>query len=294
MRHEDTDAGPEGLLVLAELAELVRRYRRTFLALGGLGLLAGLLLVTRQAPTYRAEATLLLESEHGAGVLGDLAALTSAPQAISEMEVLRSRTVAEAVVDGEASGTPALTTLVESARLAPLSGLLGLGGADEWEELGRKPRLGARVAGDPDRVDPPVLVARFTAPGRVELSERGPLPGLPLGGGAAREYAFVPGEVLEHAGMSVALWPDGDLVGETFYLHALRFEEAVERLMESTRVSETQRGSGVIRVVHDDADPERAAATANALCAIYLERNQSRQEKRASQTVEFIQAQLEE
>ncbi len=293
MRHDETDNETEGLLVLTELVELVRRFRRTFVALGAIGLFTGLLLVSRQEPTYRAEATLLLESDHGSGVLGDLAALTSAPQAISEMEILRSRTVAEVVVDGEESRTPALTTRVESARLAPLSGLFGGGGDERWEEFGEKPQLRARVVGDPRRALQPVLVARFTGDGVVELAKHGALAGLGLGGDA-REFAFTPGEPLEYDGLTVHLWPGQGAAGETFYLHSLRFEEAVERVLDATRISETQRGSGVIRVVHEDSDPERAAATANALCAIYLERNQSRQEKRASQTVEFIQEQLDD
>lgn len=294
MTDEEHEAKDEGLLVLTELVELFRRYRKTFFALGGLGLLAGLLLVSRQPPTYRAEATLLLESDHGSGVLGDLAALTSAPKAISEMEILRSRTVAEVVVDGEEPGTPDLTTLVESARLAPLAGLFGMGGDDDWKEFGEKPQLQARVIGDPSLAKQPVLVARFIEPGVVELSKQSALSGFGLGGSSAREYEFAPGEPLEYAGLTVTLWPEPELVGETFYLHSLRFEEAVERMLDATRISETQRNSGVIRVIHEDSDPERAAATANALCAVYLARNQSRQEKRASQTVEFIQEQLEE
>ena len=46
-------------------------------------------------PVYRARAKLLLESSRSSqGILGELAQLTSAPQAASEMELLRARTTA--------------------------------------------------------------------------------------------------------------------------------------------------------------------------------------------------------
>jgi succinoglycan biosynthesis transport protein ExoP len=294
MKNEEHGAAGEGLLVLTELWELLRRYRASFVALGSLGLLAGLLLVARREPVYRAEVTMMLESDRSAGVLGDLAALTTAPQAVSEMEVLRSRTVAEAVVEGVGPRALPLTTRVESARLAPLAGLFGDADATAWEEFGEKPRLEAAVTGIAGEARQPVLIARFLGRDEVELSRRGALSAFGLGGAEARRYAFTPGEPLEYEGRTVRLWPEGDLSGEAFHLHVQTREEAVERLMLATRVAETQRNSGVLRLSLEDSDPERAAAAANALCEVYLERNRERQAKRASHTVEFIEEQLRE
>lgn len=286
--HEGAD---ERLLLLPELWELLLRYRGSFLLCGLLGLLAGLLLVARREPVYRAEVTMMLESDRTAGVLGDLAALTTAPQAVSEMEILRSRTVAEQVVGALGPQALPLTTRVEAARLAPLAGLLGGPDATSWEELGVKPRLEAAVEPLAGEVRPPVLVARFTGPSEVELSRQGLLG---QAGSEVELHAFRPGEAFEYEGRSVRLWPEGDLSGEVFHLHLASHEEAVERLMLATRVAETQRNSGVIRLSLEDSDPERAAAAANALCEVYLERNQERQARRASHTVDFIEQQLEE
>lgn len=285
----------DGLLVLAELGEICRRNAKTFALLGGLGLVAGLVLLSRMAPVYRVEATMLLDTERSAGVLGELAALTSAPQAVSEMEILRSRSLAEEVVNGsdgrEAAG---LTTLVDSTRLAPLQALVGAEGASEWRELGQKPRLGAEVTGDPRRMHQPVLCVEFLSASRVRVARRGPLFGFGIGDRDGAEFDFRPGELLEYEGLGLRLFPAGDLSGERFHLRSLKPEEAVAHVTEHTRVSETERNSGVIRVTFEDSDPERAAATANVLCALYLERNEKRNERRASQTVSFIEDQLRE
>ena len=147
--REETENGRDALLVLAEAAELVRRNVRTFVVCGLLGLVCGTLLLSRRDPLYRVEATMRLENESSSGVLGDLVELTATPKAVSEMEVLRSRSVAEKAARGESSNSGQLTTTVDSARLLPLSRFVGLGGDSEWEQRGEKPRLRATVDPDP-------------------------------------------------------------------------------------------------------------------------------------------------
>ena len=294
MRDGSMNEKSDGLLVLAELGETCRRNLRTFVVLGLLGLLCGLLLLSRKSPVYRVEATMLLDTNRSAGVLGELAALTSAPQAVSEMEILRSRGLARAVVDGQGGSQGVLTTLVDSGGLSPLNSLVGSDTVTEWRELGERPRLAAQVVPDPRRLRQPVLTLEFLGPRRVRIGQRHSLFGFGVGGVDAIEVDFQLGHPVEYDGLSLRLVPDGDLSGETFHLHSLRPEEAVEMLEEGLRVSETERNSGVIRVTYEDSDPERASATVNALCGLYLERNEARNAKRASQTVEFIEKQLEE
>ncbi|MEM9378721.1 MAG: Wzz/FepE/Etk N-terminal domain-containing protein, partial [Planctomycetota bacterium] len=89
--HEEEGGG----IALLEILEIVRRrwILHGVCAVAGAALAIGW--VSTKEPVYRAQATLLLDQEGAtSGILSDLAALTQAPVAISEMEVLRSRTVA--------------------------------------------------------------------------------------------------------------------------------------------------------------------------------------------------------
>src|SRR5688572_29307296 len=107
----EVDALRPGGIVLADAVELARR-RWLVLTMGAaVGLVVALSLLSRKDGTYRAEATLRLEQQSSSGsILSDLAALTQAPLAISEMEILRSRSIAEAVVARPAGGVAALAT----------------------------------------------------------------------------------------------------------------------------------------------------------------------------------------
>lgn len=295
------DGGGREGISLAELRDLVGRHLRLLV----LGCVAGALLavgvVGLRAPVYRTTATLLLDQNRSAGgLLGDLAAITAAPVATSEMEILSSRTVAEAVVarpeaaagDEDARETAlGLTTLVEDPGLSPLAAwrrrLLG-GGAKGHASLE------AAVEPTAPRDEELELLVEFLASDRVRVSERTPLSRVGAGGADALELPYRPGAALEYGDLRLRLAADGPVAGRTFVVRWLPFEDAVERVMESTGVSETQRNSGVIELVYEDSDPERAAATANALCRNYLRRNLRRSEKRASQTVDFIRDQLAE
>jgi len=290
--EEEIGGERDALLILGEAVELGRRHAKTFVACGLLGALAGLAWVSRKEPTYRSVATLRLESDQSTGVLGDLMALTRSPKAVSEMEVLRSRTLAEEVARGIPGETRGLTTQVDSARLMPLASLLGLTG--ERRDVEEAPELAATYSPPLGFDAPPVLCVDFLAERRVRVSPRGPLFGLGVAGDDGPELEFQPGVPFEVAGAWLTLEPRGDLTGERFFLRSHGLADAVERLSEHTRVTETERNSNVIRVIHEDSDPRRAARTTNALCRLYLERNRARNEQRASQTVGFIQEQLEE
>lgn len=298
MFHDDSTTQDDGAVTLGELFELVRRHAR-LLAVGAVvGLTAGLALLSVKDPAYRVNATLLLDTNQSQGVLGELAALTSAPQAVSEMEILRARTTAAAVVDGWSAGEEqrgwALTTLVEHDRYRPLTHLAHEFIEDDWDLLAKKPRLRAVFEPDPLRIRQPELIVEFRESGVVRISKARLLEKAGFGGEDLFELDYVPGERISYDGLGLWLYPEGDLTGESFRIRSLSREDAIERVMEGTRINETERNSGVIEIAYDDSDPYRAAETANALCGVYLDRNQARSEKRASYTVDFIKKQLEE
>lgn len=297
----------EGVLLAARLGQLLVRRTRLLATGAVVGGACAALWLAFQAPTYRAEATLLLsDDEAGGGILGDLAALTRAPESTSEMEVLRSRTIAEAVVappePGSAISVPrdaeglrlGLTTLVEDESLRPLNRVFGTVFGAPPSPAGTTPRLFARAEPDFALAAKSCVRVDFVDRDRVRLSGERIAARFGLGGSEPVEETFTAGVPLEYGGMRIRLYPDGDLTGRSYVLECLPRHDAIEHVMQNTRVVETDRNSGVLRLTFEDSDPHRAAEIANALAKNYLARNQAQGEKRASQTVDFIAEQLDE
>ena len=108
--------------------------------------------------------------------------------------------------------------------------------------------------------------------------------------------AWEPGRPIEWNGLTldVQTIEDRDPTGSTYVLHRRSVENAARALMGSTRVMETQRNSGVLQLTVSDSDPRRAAAKANALCLNYFDLKVERSRRKASQSIPFIESQLEE
>lgn len=296
-RDEDRDG-----VSWVEVRDVLARHARLVACGCVVGGLLGLALVATKEPVYRADATLLLDGDQGsAGVLGELAALTSAPAAASELQVLTSRSVAEDVVARDGAADPArddherhldLSQWADDRADRPIPAFLGTftGGAPSFERAGADVSIDAGDAAH-ERFG---LRVRFLSADRVAISTDRAIAALGLGGADEREYDYAPGAPIEYAGMTLRVDARGDVAGRTFLVRHLPREEAVERVMENTRARETERNSGVIRLTYTDTDPVRAARTANAICRNYLDRNEARSERRARRTVGFIEDQLTE
>jgi capsular exopolysaccharide synthesis family protein len=275
--------------------ELALRYW-PLMAIGGLlGLGLGVLWVANEEPVYRSRATLVLDSAPDNNLLSDLVALTSAPRAVSEIEILRSRSIAEAVV-AEPDREPGaaieeeelhlgLRILVDDEGLRPLSARFGGTSAIE-----QGPRLTVLPSPNSTAGGAREVRLEFLAPDRVKLSGVNAL-GFSTD---AVESDFEPGGEVSYEGLSMRLFPHGDVVGASFLVRHLSHKQAVDRVNSRTRVGETDRNSGVITISFDDTDPHRSAATTNALCRNYLRWTLRHSEKRASQTVDFVEEQLED
>jgi len=286
-QENQQDTQPAGLSI-ESLWGIFARNPRTFALLAATGLVAGLGLVALREPSYRARATLILEDSSGSsGLLSDLVLLGKAPQASSQIEILRARSTAEQVVDAPADGDDAslrlgLTTLVEDPLLRPLVGDLC-----NHEPQGSLPaRLQARISCDDPLRAPTDFALEFLASKRVRVSASGDSVD------CVSVEADLEGDRVRIGGCELVLQSEGDLTGRSYRVQRLQREEAIERVMERTRVRETERNSGVIELTVDDSDPRRAAEIANALCRTYLQRSEARGARKATSTLGFIRDSL--
>ena len=210
------------------------------------------------------------------------------PDAADFQEVVAAPAAGRPAVHEGTVDTLGLTTIVDDPLLRPLMRLRdrlegggpGVRGADALVATGTLPD------GEPGPLE---LEVRFTAADQVEIAALGP-----LGAGEALLRSFEPGTPIEAHGATLRLEPAVDPVGRTWRVTLLSEADALERVMDATNVQETDRNSGVLRITYDDTDPERAARTVNALCRRYLARNLAAAQRRASETVGYIERSLEE
>lgn len=287
-------------LRLEELVGLLRRRTWTVVLVAAASFLGVFAWVGASTPVYRASATVLIDGDGGEqSLLGELSVLGRAPAAASEIAILASRSIAEQVVRApESDGVPmpgvagyerhlGLATTVDDEALLPLATLARrlFGGSSGGGRLFAA--VAERAAGAPEEVR-----VAFPEPGVVRLSVPGPLSLLGLDGGA-ETLPWEPGAALAYRGLVLRLAAEGDVLGRAFRVRHVTEDIAVRRLQEGTRVIETERDSGVVLVTVSDSDPERAARVADALCLNYFDLDVARGTRRASQTVEFIDGQLE-
>jgi len=293
---DDNARTMERSLSVEGLYELFGRNTRVFGWTIGVFVLGAVLVLASRAPTYRARATLVLEdTSKGAGILGELAMLGKAPQASSQIEILRARSIAEATVARPDSDADALegrrlglTTLVDDPLLKPIDELLY-----SDAPKGKLPaRLRAFVECDDEFEALRVLEVEFVDATHVVLRAGGTRASVGLSSYSSVEADLSAGPI-GFGPLRVSLTPEGDLTGRSFRITRMTREDAVQRLMTATRVRETERNSGVIELTVDDSDPRRAAEIANALCLNYLDRGEDKGQDRASRTIAFIDEQLE-
>ncbi|MBK7874828.1 MAG: polysaccharide biosynthesis tyrosine autokinase [Planctomycetes bacterium] len=310
-RTSRRSSGESDALDLADLVAMLERNR--FVALGtALVVVAGCLAwSSTRAPVYRTQATLKLEQDGASkGVLGDLAALTSAPAAEGEMAILRSRAMVEATL-AEPSTWPEHASAFAPTRPDDfrMDGARELGLTTRVECEDRKPfrdlgrvfglraapaaRLFARFGADSPTAPPLVRVhfpedaggkrVRLSLPGSAGMTDRD-----------AQEFDYVPRAAINYQGARIELEAVGDYAGTSHLVERRSLDAAVDEYLGKLQVEETSRNSGVIRLTVSDSDPDRAAEFANALCHNYLLRSIRLGRSRATRTIEFVDEQLTE
>lgn len=252
---------------IAEVAHSVRAEWRAvaaFLALGVLGAVAVILFAPRR---FDGEATLLARSQSGSAasilgrvaggagdLLGGIGGLGSASSVETEVQILKSRALAERVVD--------------SLRLQ-------------------------FIVAEPARIAPAALVAHASLKGSFTPStfqfRRRPDGSYEASGGpSGKPHVLVPGVPGELEIGSITLARE---LPSTFTLQVLDTEDAIKRL--DRKLTVTKAGGEVIRIKYRGNDSVTAAGVPNALVAFYLERRRTTDRGVNARRVEFVTRQMD-
>ncbi|MFT5151697.1 MAG: hypothetical protein ACI841_001684, partial [Planctomycetota bacterium] len=282
--------------------------------------------VSTRTPSYRARATLLLEKDEAVGgVLSELASLTADPAAAAEIALLTSRSLAavtaarpdrwnpkneifsvtEADFDpfavtndmSQAQGDPSamerlgLNIQVHRHDLRPSAGIhrrLTGGELDQHRLYAQMDPIGAIEDPRPGSL----AISFFEENGKTRV-EVGLESRLLSGVSDGVSYDYAPDMTIDHEGWRLRLHAAGEFVGQSYGVSYDMRENAVRDLMNNVQAVESGRKTNVVYVYVNDADPSRAAETANALCKNYIRRNVGIGRQKATQTVRFIDSQLQ-
>lgn len=246
----------QAALSLQGLTAAARRQATWLAGTAALVLALTVVLTVRQRAVYEARTTLRIEDQRAANNPGDLLAALRAPSTIeTETEVLRSRTVAEDVVD-----SLALNVQIVEPRGTRRRGLF------------RMLRTGS------DAVPGTYLVRGDAAGFRVTAPD-------------GREARGTYGTTVAVAGL--ALDPVAPPLGPArIELQVGSPEAAAAGLRDALRVTRLQPNGAVIAVSYQSTDPVLASDVANAVARSYIAHRNAFQKQQAHAAVQFLQGQV--
>ena len=253
---------PDDEVDLREVWAILRR--NWWIVAGGtaLGLLTAFAYVKLATPIYRSSTTLQFQEKGSTvPVLDALRDLQGGTEVGTEMEVLRSRSLAEAVIDS----------------LGLQVGVAGPRGVRRGDVI-------ASVQADADAPEVGIRLVRG-ADGRFTAELRDGEYDGELG-------AALPGEPLRLPGATVVLAP-GAAELERVDLEVLPRPLAAERFGEALGVSRPNRDANVVKVRFDAPDPELARDVANVLAHQYLVRRNAVRKVSDRSTVDFLRSQVD-
>lgn len=236
---------------------LIRR-RKTALA-AFLVVVSGVTLFTLlMKPVYEATATLHVRDDkvQGKGVLDDLGLSRQNPVE-TEIEILKSRTIAEEVV-----------------RRLHL----------DWQTDKVPKGVGFKIMDFASTLEEPAFIVELTGGS-----------GYLLRNSAKQELARCQSdELCRGEGVSLLLAGLSGSAGDKFNLTLTPFNATVRNLRETVKAAEVGKGTDVIKLSYQENDPELAQQVVNGLAQAYLERSIHIKTEEARKSVEFIEKQLGE
>jgi len=278
---------PEEGLSLQEIFQSLWRKRITIVVTTLFVTLAALAFTLSQAPTYEAEARILLEeASPSGGILGELSMLSGAPPAAAELEVIQSRELANRLVAQASQDTMGLGLTLQVSDLGR-HGTLPLFLSHFGGNRASSGALHAELSAGQAALAGGTYLVRFLSNDLVEISADN------FFRDNAQQFKLQEGLAVTYGAQSFLLVPDGDLTNREFLLQFSSKRAAAEQLLKNLSVSETARGSGVLRIAYEDSDPNRAAAVVNGIVQAYLESKSQRLAKRAKKAAEYLATETE-
>lgn len=243
---------------LSDYIGVLLRRRRTALAAFFLVVTAVTLYTLLMKPVYEATATLHVRDDkvQGKGVLDDLGLSRQNPVE-TEIEILKSRTIAEEVV-----------------RRLHL----------DWRTEGVPKDVDFKIADFNSTLEEPEFILELTGGGGYKLRNAD-----------KQELASCQSDQLcRGQGVTLLLAGLQGAAGGKFKLELTPFNATVRELREVVRAAEVGKGTDVIKLSYQANDPELVQQVVNTLAQAYLERSIHIKTEEARKSVEFIEKQLGE
>ncbi|MRR06899.1 MAG: polysaccharide biosynthesis tyrosine autokinase [Deltaproteobacteria bacterium] len=233
--------------------------RRKFFFLAFLTVFIGVALYTfTMRPVYEASATLHVKDEKGGNSeLMDMLAMGSATPVDAELEILKSRTNAEKVV--------------EQLRL-------------NWRIVDRPDNVTFRLLEFISTAEEPSYTVELTGNGGYTVHDKDKKL---IGTGQSDQLLRAPGLTLLLANLT------GDK-GDTFRLQIRPFNSTVAGLRSKIKASEVGKKTNIISVSYSDTNPKQARDVVNTLIRVYLDQSVGFKTEEANRTVGFVEDQLKE
>jgi tyrosine-protein kinase Etk/Wzc len=257
---------------LRDVWATLRRRRWSVFTVLGLVLAAAGLWTWYTTPVWEASTLIRVDETEGGGVpvLDVLASLQRGSELETEMRILRTRPIAEEVVDGLD-----LNFVVESPRELPRELLF--------------PRI------ELDRATPEAAyVIRRIGPGRYRIESTDEDTPPPRTEFAPGETVAIAGGAFELADLEAVAGPDGESLPDEIEIGTLGFQDAVEDLFEALSVTRPDREANVVRVTYESTDRMLAFEVPNAIAAAFIEQRSDVRKTEVRSTVDFLQDQGEQ
>ena len=237
--------------------EFVQRNRWLVAGVPLLMVAATLLFVNWVTPVYNGIATVRIDEERSnIAVLDALKELSQGASIYTEIAELRSRSVAEDVVDSLALQV-SLTTPRREQRSALLSR---------------------------------IQLSRGAPAGNYRLARTGPR-AYELSGDRIAKRAVRAGDVVPIKGGTITLAPRA--AADVIEFQVVPFQEAVREFRKQLAVARPEREADMVEIAYQSTDRELAHAVPNATAALFIARRQNVKTQEARSTVAFLDDQLD-